>query len=193
MPHFSGRTALRHLCVCALLAFPVTGAHAVAPVPVDDGAITLDQTIQAVKDETIQFNRDSLMAEEAFLYPPQTRLSVYVSNTLKNVLLTDFSLTLDDRQPVTYHYGDQDSRALLVDGALQRLLLTNVERGVHRLRVSYKGNYVAGDKKPIPVTGEFEATFTKDLEAAEVELQVFRGRNKSEPAMKLKEWRAAEE
>jgi len=169
------------------------GARAVAPVPVDDAAITLDQTIQAVKDETIQFNRDSLMAEEAFLYPPQTRLSVYVSNTLKNVLLADFSLTLDDRPPVTYHYGDKDSRALLTEGALQRLLLTNVERGVHRLRVSYKGNYVAGDKEPVPVAGQFEATFTKDLEAAEVELQIFRGRNKSEPAMKLKEWRAAEE
>jgi len=94
---------------------------------------------------------------------------------------------------VNYHYGDNDSRALLVEGALQRLLITNVERGSHRLRVSYKGNYVVGDKEPLPVTGQFEAVFTKDLEAAEVELQIFRGRNKTEPAMKLKEWRAAEE
>ena len=171
----------------------VTGVRAVEPAPTDEGAITLDQTVQAVKDETIQFNRDALMAEEAFLYPPQTRLSVYVSTTLKNVLLTDINVILDDDPPVVYRYGDKDSRALLTQGAMQRLILTNVERGSHRLRVSYNGNYVTADDEPEPVAGKFEAVFTKNLEATAVELQLNRGRNRTEPSMKLKEWRAADE
>lgn len=184
---------LRPLCVCALLAFTAMGARAVEPAPADEGAITLDQTVQAVKDETIQFNRDALMAEEAFLYPSQTRLSVYLSTTLKNVLLTDISLVLDDGEPVAYRYGDKDSRALLTKGAMQRLILTNVERGSHRLRVSYNGNYTTTDDEPEPVAGQFEAVFTKGLAAAEIELELYRGRSRIEPAMKLKEWRAANE
>lgn len=183
---------LRPLCAFALLAVTALDARAVEPAPADEGAITLDQTIQAVKDETVQFNRDALMAEEAFLFPPQTRLAVYVSNSAKNVLLTDISVTLDDKSPVVYRYGDKDSRALLVKGALQRLILDNVERGTRRLRVSYNGNYVSGDDTPEPVSGQFEAMFTKGLESAEIELALEKGRRKTEPVMKLKEWRAAE-
>lgn len=184
---------LRPLCVFALLAVTAMGARAVEPAPADEGAITLDQTVQAVKDETVQFNRDALMAEEAFLFPPQTRLSVYVSTRLKNVLLTDINVILDDAEPVIYRYGDKDSRALLVKGALQRLLMTNVERGPHRLRVSFNGNYVSGDDEPEPLGGKFEAVFTKGLEPVEVELELQRGSSRTEPVMKLKEWRAAEE
>lgn len=184
---------LRPLCVFALLAVTAMGVRAVEPAPADEGAITLDQTVQAVKDETVQFNRDALMAEEAFLYPPQTRLSVYVSTRLKNVLLTDINVILDDAEPVAYRYGDKDSRALLGKGALQRLLMTNVERGSHRLRVSFNGNYVSGDDEPEPLGGKFEAVFTKGLEPVEVELELQRGSSRTEPVMKLKEWRAAEE
>ena len=170
-----------------------TGGRAAEPVAPDDGAITLDQTVQAIKDEAIQFNRDALLAEEAFLYPPQTRVSIYVSSRLRNVLLSDINLTLDDGTPVTYRYGERDSRALLEKGALQRLLITNVERGAHRVRVSFNGQYVEGDDEPEPVSGQLEAVFTKGLEATDVELQILRGRSRTEPAMKLKEWRAAEE
>ena len=193
MPLNRGRTVLKSLCAFALLALVASGARAVEPAPADEGAITLDQTIQAVKDETVQFNRDALMAEEAFLFPPQTRLAIYVSNAAKNVLLSEISVTLDDKTPTVYRYGDKDSRALLFKGALQRLILDNVERGQHRVRVSYNGNYVSGDDEPEPVAGQFEAVFTKGLESAEIELALEKGRRKTEPVMKLKEWRAAEE
>ena len=193
MPRFSGRLALRPLCVCALVGSIATGVHAMEPTAPDDGAITLDQTVQAIKDEAIQFNRDALLAEEAFLYPTQTRVSVYVSNRLPNVLLSDINLTIDDGAPVTYRYGERDSRALVEKGALQRLLITNLDRGTHRLRVSFNGHYVEGDDEPEPLAGRFEAVFTKGLEASDVELQILRGSSRKEPAMKLKEWRAAEE
>jgi hypothetical protein len=193
MPRLFGRMALSQVCVCALLGGFASAVLALEPTAPDDAGIALDQKVQAFKDEAIQFNRDALMAEEASLYPPQTRVSVYVSNSQRNLLLEKISLTLDDRQPVVYTYGEIDSRALLVENALQRLVLTNMDRGQHRVRVSYNGNYVEGDDEPEPASGAFEAVFEKGLDAAEIELQLVRGKSRTEPAMKLKTWRAAEE
>ena len=193
MPRLVGRMALSHLCICALLGGIASAVHALEPSAPDDAGIALDQKVQAFKDEAIQFHRDALMAEEAALYPPQTRVSVYVSNTQRNLLLEKISVTLDDRQPIVYTYGEIDSRALLVDNALQRLVMTNMDRGQHRVRVSYNGNYVEGDDEPEPASGSFEAVFDKGLDAAEIELQLVRGKSRTEPAMKLKNWRAAEE
>jgi hypothetical protein len=193
MPRLFGRMALSHLCVCALLGGVATTVHALEPTAPDDAGIALDQNVQAFKDEVIQFHRDALMAEEAFLFPPQTRVSIYLSTTQRNLLLESISVTLDDQPPVTYTYGDVDSRALLVEDALQRLVVTNMDRGQHRLRVSYNGNYVEGDDEPEPAAGKFEAVFDKGLDAVEIELQLVRGKSRSEPAMKLKQWRAAEE
>lgn len=193
MPRHLGRLALRHLCVCALLGGVATMVHGVEPTAPDDAGIALDQNVQAFKDEVVQFHRDALMAEEAFLYPPQTRVSVYLGTTQRNLLMQSISVTLGDQAPVTYNYGEVDSRALLVEGALQRLVLTNLDRGQHRLRVSYNGNYVEGDDEPEPFSGDFEAVFDKGLDAVELELQLVRGKRRSEPAMKLKHWRAAEE
>jgi hypothetical protein len=193
MPRLVGRMALSQLCVCALLGGVASTVRALEPTAPDDAGIQLDQNVQAFKDEVIQFNRDALMAEEAFLYPPQTRVSVYLSTTQRNLLLDSISVILDDQAPVTYKYGDVDSRALLVENALQRLILTNLGRGQHRLRVSYTGNYVEGDDEPEPAAGTFEAVFEKGLDAAEIELQLVRGESRTEPAMKLKHWRAAEE
>ena len=193
MPRLFGRMALSQLCVCALLGGVASTVCALEPTAPDDAGLQLDQNVQAFKDEVIQFNRDAVMAEEAFLYPPQTRVTVYLSTTQRNLLLDTISVTLDDKAPVVYKYGDIDSRALLVENALQRLILTNMDRGQHRLRVSYNGNYVEGDDEPEPAAGAFEAVFDKGLDAVEIELQLVRGESRTEPAMKLKNWRAAEE
>ncbi|MGH8516451.1 MAG: hypothetical protein ACREUE_03220, partial [Panacagrimonas sp.] len=64
MPRLFGRMALSHLCVCALLGSVASAVHALEPSAPDDAGIALDQSVQAFKDEAIQFNRDALMAEE---------------------------------------------------------------------------------------------------------------------------------
>lgn len=190
---FRGRTALRQLCVCALLAGVAWGAHAAEPAAPDEGALNLDQAVQSLKDEAIQFNRDALMAEEAFLYPPQTRVSVYVSNKIRNALLSSITVTLDDAPPVSYTYGEIDSRALVADGAMQRLVLTNLPRGAHRIQVAFNGRYMDGDEQTGEFAERYEAVFDKGLDPAELELQILKGSRKGAPAMKLKEWRAQEE
>lgn len=190
---FRGPSALRQLCACALLSGAVLGAQATEPVAPDEGALNLDQAVQSLKDEGVELNRDAQMAEETFLFPPATRLAVYVSNRIRNLLLTEVSVRLDDRQPVVYRYGEIDSRALLEKGALQRLILTNVDRGVHRLSIAYSGRFMDGDQQTGEFAETYQAVFDKGLDASELELEIRRGKRKGAPAMDLKEWRAAEE
>lgn len=192
MPLPCGRPALRLLCVCALFAGTASSASARQPGAPDEGAINLDQAVQALKDEAVQFNRDAQLAEDEFLYPPQTRVTIFVSNRMP-LLLSEISVTVDDAAPVTYRYGEVDSRALLEPGALQRLLQLNVDRGTHRIRASYTGQYNNFDKDAKPVSGAFEAVFDKGLEPAEIELQIRRDPRKGTPGMNLREWRAQEE
>lgn len=185
--------ASRMLGACVLTLSIVPGAGAVEPAAIDEGAVALDQTVQALKDEVIQFNRDALMAEEAFLYPPASRLSVYVSNPLQNLLLMRIDLVVDDRAPVTYQYGERDARALLAPGALQRLVLTNVDRGAHRLRVTYSGQLMDGDEKLDIVADKYEVLIDKGADGADIELLLQRGGNRRSAVMTHKEWRAADE
>ena len=189
-----GRTALRPLIFCALAVGSASYVLAAEPVAPDEGAIALDQAIQGLKDEALQFNRDALMAEDEFLYPSMTRVSIYISNRVPNLLLDQVSLQVDGAAPVTYTYDEFDSRALLRSGALQRLVHQNLERGAHRIKLRYSGRLDGGRDDADPLTGEFDAVFDKGFAASEIELQITRGpRRNSQPAVKLKEWRVAEE
>lgn len=190
---FRGPKALRQFCACVLLNGAVFAVQAAEPAAPDEGALNLDQAVQSLKDEAIQYNRDAWMAEEAFLFPPATRLSVYVSNRIRNLLLNEVSIRIDDREPVAYRYGEIDARALLDDGALQRLVLTNIERGAHRIQVAYSGRFMDGDEQTGEFAETYQAVFDKGLDAAELELEILRGPRKGSPAMKLKEWRATEQ
>lgn len=168
-------------------------AQAVEPVASAEAALNLDQAVQALKDEVTQFNRDAQAAEDAFLYPPHSRLSIYVSNRIRNLLLTEITVGIDAEAPVTYRYDEFDARALLKADALQRLVHTNVSRGPHRIKVSYAGQFVDAKDNADPVSGRYEAVFDKGLAAAELELEILRGARKGAPSLRVREWRAAEQ
>lgn len=182
--------ALTHVVVCALMLGVAMTAHALESAAPDEAALNLDQAVQALKDEATQFNRDAQAAVDTFLYPPHSRLSIYVSNDIPNLLLTEITVSVDAGVPVTYRYDEIDSRALLVDNALQRLVHTNVSRGAHRIKVSYAGQYADGGADGQPIGGQYEAVFDKGLEAAEVELELLRGARKGAPSFRVREWRA---
>lgn len=182
------------MCACVLFAGTVAHVQAREPGAPDEAAISLDQAVQALKDESIQFNRDAQMAQDEFLYPPQTHLSVFVSNRVENLLLDRISVSIDGGAPVNYVYDELDSRALLEDNALQRLVLANVARGPHRITAVFSGHFGDAKDGAKPVTDRFEAVFDKGLEAAQIELVVLRGaRRNSAVGIRLKEWIAASE
>lgn len=203
MPLSAGRTALRLLCVYAICAAVSGRAGAQAPVakapakppkaPVEQSAIDVDQTIQALKDEMVQFNRDASAAEDEFLYPAETRLSVYVSNKIPNLLLKQVTVSVDDGAPVTVTYDEDSARAMIAKDALQRVIRANIARGGHRIKASFSGQMASAKDGADPITGTYDALFDKALDPAELELEIVKGaRRGSGVNMQIKEWRSAE-
>src|SRR3546814_1818290 len=94
MPTTRGRFKVLGASLAFLLSLP-----AVAATP-DTGerAIKLDQTVQALKDEVLEFNREAASAEVDAVLPDHARLNVYLSVKAGGLLLQDVTVTLDNHQ-----------------------------------------------------------------------------------------------
>lgn len=176
--------------VCALVGFCLVASAARAEVP-DEEAIGYDQVVQALKDELVQFNRDAQLAEDEFLYPDHSRVSVYVSNLVDGLLLQEVSIAIDEQPPVVYTYTEDDARALMVEDALQRVLRANVSRGAHRIRFSYRGTLADGEDGE-PLAGGHDTQFDKTLDPAEIELRIDSASRRNQLVVQVREWRAQE-
>tara|TARA_R110000787_G_scaffold55454_1_gene128052 strand:- start:17202 stop:17771 length:570 start_codon:yes stop_codon:yes gene_type:complete len=186
--HFRpGFLAMIKLCVCAMVVGVATSAAAFEPVAPDEEGIQIDQAVQALKEEATLLERDANLARNAFLFPPETRLSVYLSNKVRNLLLHEVSLSIDGGAPVVHKYDEYSSRALLEKNALQRIEHTNVNNGPHRLVLTYSGETPDGEK----ISGRHEAAFDKTLDPSEIEIQILPGGRKALPAMGVRQWKAA--
>lgn len=203
MPFSRGRQTLSLILVCAALMMAALGARAqeaapsATPAPhepeilVDDDleSLKLDQALQGLKDEAIEFNRDAEIAEDEYLFPPETRLSIYLSNDFSQLFLDKVSLTIDNDPAIVHEYSEVDAYALQREGALQRLVRRNISRGGHRILLTYSGHVGDPESDGIPTQGRFTGVFDKHSRAAEIELRIQRGaRRNSGPIVRLIEW-----
>lgn len=163
------------------------GAFAQEPAVQDEDAIQLDQTIQVLKDEATQLEAEVQAARQTYLYPPNSRLAVYLSNGTPNFLLERVTISVNGNNPSVHEYDEFSSRALLVEGALQELLLTNIERGAHRMKLTVFGAYPNGE----PISAQHELAFDKRFEASEFEIEIVPGKRGGPPAFRVREWRQA--
>ncbi|WP_139250325.1 hypothetical protein [Hydrocarboniphaga daqingensis] len=156
-----------------------------------DAALQLDQSIQVLKDEALQFNRDAQLVEEEFSYPPQTRVDVYVSVETAALLMRTISVSIDGSTPVNFDYSDFDARALLKSRGMQRIGRFNVSKGSHKLHAEYVGQYAdAKDGEP-ELADRIDTVFDKTLLPATLELIVGKANRGGKPILRLKEWRPA--
>lgn len=202
MPLVRGLTTLRRRCAAlvptpnpiravalALVMAPV--AIATAADPTSEKALLLDQNIQALKDEVLQFNRDALIAEENYQYPEHSRVEVYVSVETQALLLQRITVSIDGGEPLTYTYKDSDARSLVRSRGLQRLGRFNVSKGAHKISADFVAQYAdAKEGEPI-ITDRIDAVFDKALTATTLELVVGKARRGGKPVLRLQEWRAS--
>lgn len=175
------------LIVAALL--PLSLAAAETP-DTTERALRLDQTIQGLKDEVIELSREAQDIESIALVPDYQRVSVYLRVGVRGLLLSDVSISIDDKTIDVYHYDEKDSRALLADNSLQRLLRTTVTPGPHRIRIEVVGKYADDKEGAPPAKAKFEAIFDKDEREAELEFAITRAsRFGEELRIGLKQWR----
>lgn len=183
-----GRRASRLLLSVALLPLSIAAAGPAADI--SERAIRLDQVIEALKDELVEFSAEAQSIEDAVLIPEHQRVSIYLRVAVSGLLLQEVSVTIDDREAETYAYGERDARALLSDHALQRIARTTVGQGPHRVHVSYRGRYADDKPDAPPVSGSYEAIFDKDHKETELEFVLSRAsRFGNELRMDMKQWR----
>lgn len=184
-----GRQAL-----CVLFAAALAGAgvaNAAEQASTGDPELQLDQSIQALKDEVVEFTREAQSIEDDVLFPAETRLDVYLGVKVSGLLLEEVSVSLDERPAETITYGDRDARSMLSDLNLQRLLRTNVSTGAHRIRVSFRGRLADADPDTAPIVDSYEAIFDKTAAPAELEFVISRPNRLSKSRLSMKQWRAA--
>ncbi len=158
----------------------------------DEQAIKLDQAVQTLKQEVLEFNAQAQAVENEALLPSHARVSVYVGVRVGGLLLSEVSVMIDDRRPEIYHYDETDARALLHEKSVQRIVNTTLPPGAHRIRISFRGQFADDKADAAPVTDSFEAIFDKDQRPAELEFTIARERRfGGKPRITMQQWRAA--
>lgn len=177
----------------ASLVFVASLPVCAATTDLDERALKLDQSVQALKDEVLQFNTEASAAEVDAVLPDYLRLNVYLSVTAGGLLLDEVTVALDDQAPEIYHYDDYDSRAILTKDSVQRLIRVAAKPGPHKLHISFTGKYADAKESDPPVTDRYSATIDKPSQATDIEFTIAReSRFGNKPRLTMKQWRPAQ-
>jgi hypothetical protein len=182
---------MRVFCVSAALSVAMAISPARAADRDTEEALELDQAIQVLKDEALQFNRDAQAAEEDFSFPPHTRVTIYISVDTAALLLKSVALDIDGSESLAYEYSDADARALLKSKGMQKLGRFNVSKGSHRLHAEFVARYADADPGDASIVDRFDVVFDKSHTPVDLELIVGKASRGSKPVLRLREWRAA--
>ena len=153
------------------------------PLAADD-ADTLNQQVEALKQQVLELNRDLFILEEELLYPATTQLVVYLSMDVGEFFQLDsVKLTIDDQLVTHYLYTDRQLDALR-RGGVQRLHIGNIRQGEHELVAVFVGRGPQGRDFRRGATLRFE----KRDEAKQIELRINDDTSTRQPEFAVKEW-----
>jgi len=172
----------------AAILLPAAAWQALAA---ESAAPQLDLDIQTLKEQALDINQQAQNIEDDYLYPPRTRVTVYVGVHVPGMLLKDITISVDDAPPVNYQYGELES-IVLQDRGLHQVLRFNAEPGPHRIHARYTARY--SDAKPTDplFTGVYEGSFAKDDHPAELELDLGRKGYLGDLQLRFHSWRTAQ-
>jgi hypothetical protein len=185
MPLKPHQEAVRIIAIAATLLWGVAHAEQSSSNP---AAVKLDKTIQDLKNEALQFNREATTLERDTLYPAHSRVSLYLGVRINNFLIKEVNVSFDNGPVKKISYDDKMSRALFQGSNIDRLLYANISPGSHRVHLDYIARYDGKDDAP-PITGSYDAFFDKNYNESELEIVIAKGRSSNKPAVALKEWR----
>lgn len=184
--HSRNNLSLINLCRArcrnaGLLAALLWTAAAFAEPP-SELALTLDQNLRGLKQETLLLNRDLLNIEQALLYPDQSRTTLYVGVKVGGFMLEEISVRINENEPVTHRYTDSEARAFHKDG-WHRLLRMRLEPGTYRLQADFSGRFYDAKPGAPPIYGRLETVIEKGLSELDFLLPVARNTRLDRPAL----------
>lgn len=177
---------LMRLSLLLLLVFctPLIHAQAVNENSASDKPSSVDQQIEALKQQVLELNRDLFILEEELLYPAETQLAVYLSMDIgKFFQLDSVKLTVDDDVVTHYLYTERQQDAL-ARGGVQRLYMGNIKQGEHELVAVFVGRGPNGRDFRRGAT----LKFVKQDSSKQIELVINDDTSTQQPEFVVKEW-----
>ncbi|MGB5496702.1 MAG: hypothetical protein WBM97_19705 [Sedimenticolaceae bacterium] len=173
------------LLLCGLVLLGLASAAAGADEGDQDPSFArIDREVQAIKQEMLDINRDLSLLEGELLYPPEHRLTVFLS------LRSDTTMDLDvleidlNGKPLVHHeYSDAETEALR-RGGVHKAFIGSIEKGEHVLQAQLSGTGRRGQEFDIVNS----ATFTKRQGTRYVELLVSESTLRGVPRLTIQSW-----
>jgi hypothetical protein len=169
-----------------LLSEPVDGAAQPPPESGEPPADTraLDETVQDLKKDVVDLNRELFVLEEELLFPANTQVAVFVSMDIGEFFALDsLTLKIDNKEVANYLYTPREAEALL-KGGVHRVYLGNLKVGEHQLVAFFNG------KGPMERDYKRGANlkFEKGVGAKYLELKITDRQRKGQPEFAIKDW-----
>jgi hypothetical protein len=168
-----------------LLAEPADGSEPLpesGEPPADTRA--LDETVQDLKKDVVDLNRELFVLEEELLFPANTQVAVFVSMDIGEFFALDsLTLKIDDREVANYLYTPREAEALL-RGGVHRVYLGNLKVGEHQLVAFFNGK---GPNERDYKRGA-NIKFEKGVGAKYLELRITDRQRKGQPEFAIKDW-----
>jgi hypothetical protein len=144
----------------------------------------LDETVQDLKKDVVDLNKELFVLEEELLFPANTQVAVFVSMDIGEFFALDsLSLKIDNKEVANYMYTPREAEALL-KGGVHRVYLGNLKVGEHQLVAFFAG------KGPNNLDYKRGANlkFEKGVGAKYLELKITDRQRKAQPEFAIKDW-----
>jgi hypothetical protein len=164
-------------------AAPAEGDVSVTGEPPADTR-ALDETVQDLKKDVVDLNKELFVLEEELLFPANTQVAVFVSMDIGEFFALDsLTLKIDNKEVANYMYTPREAEALL-KGGVHRVYLGNLKVGEHQLVAFFAG------KGPNNLDYKRGANlkFEKGVGAKYLELKITDRQRKAQPEFAIKDW-----
>ena len=144
----------------------------------------LDETVQELKKDVVDLNKELFVLEEELLFPANTQVAVFVSMDIGEFFALDsLTLKIDNKEVANYMYTPREAEALL-KGGVHRVYLGNLKVGDHQLVAFFAGK---GPNDRDYKRGA-NIKFEKGVGAKYLELKITDRQRKAQPEFAIKDW-----
>lgn len=150
----------------------------------EDAAATLEQNMEALKQQVLEVNRDLFILEEDLLFPASTQVNVFVSVDAGEYFMLDgINLLINDKAVQNHLYTEQEKGALQ-RGAVQRLYTGNLRTGEHEVVAVVTG--IGPNEREMRRAVSLD--FQKNPGTKYLELKIVGDTVRQQPQFQLREW-----
>jgi hypothetical protein len=183
-PAAEGATADAAASTDASIAAPAEGTDVTASGEPPADTRALDETVQDLKKDVVDLNKELFVLEEELLFPANTQVAVFVSMDIGEFFALDsLTLKIDNKEVANYMYTPREAEALL-KGGVHRVYLGNLKVGEHQLVAFFAGK---GPNDRDYKRGA-NLKFEKGVGAKYLELKITDRQRKAQPEFAIKDW-----